>query len=116
MTRIAIIILGLFATLVQAQETPRDTEVLTLPTTFECDQTDKLFDQIFEKYGEQPFAVGKTIVYASRTEEMSRGDMAFWINPKTMTWTITVSFTDGVSCITSSGSSLTPLSAPGIQL
>lgn len=116
MTRIAIIILGLFATLAQAQEEPKKDEVLTLPTTFECDTTEKLFSQIYEKYGEKPVASGKTVVYASRTKEISKADMGFWVNPKTLTWTITVSFADGISCISSSGSTLTPLQSSGIEL
>lgn len=116
MTRIAIIILGLFATLAQAQETPKKDEVLTLPTTLECDDTEKLFSNIYEKYGEKPFIMGKTVVYASRTKEISKADMGFWVNPETMTWTITVTFADGISCVSSSGSTLTPLKPSGIEL
>ena len=63
----------------------------------------KAFDIVEQKHGEQRVAMGKSVIMDARTNRIHSIDMVLTINMESRTYTIIGVFNDGTGCIISSG-------------
>jgi hypothetical protein len=118
MIKLVIFILGLTVLSAHAQEeTQTQKKIQTFPTAFACFPTKFIFNDLMEKYGEEPFALGKGLIRSSQTQQFYNGSMMLWRNTSSNSWTLTIT-PDGdtdTSCYVISGSDFTVIDS-GIKL
>ena len=107
MTRLAILVLGLALayTPVNAQES--DIPILTL--AHDCGPAGRVLPFLKEKYGEEPFALGRAGVALAPGGEPIEGILLMNVNPKTLTYTINILFPeDKMVCMLVAGDKFGP--------
>jgi hypothetical protein len=68
----------------------------------QCAPRDVQVQQLTERYGESPVAMGLSAV----------GVVEYWANPSTGTWTVTITRPDGILCGIIAGLDFVPMDAP----
>lgn len=83
----------------------------TLVTENTCEQTETVGAFLMTDYKEKPLALGTGLVYIIFGDGVTRpmrGMYSLWTNQNTGTFTNTISFSDGITCIIMSGSDFEP--------
>jgi hypothetical protein len=102
---LALIILSLLAVPVNAQES--DVKILTL--AHDCGPAGRVLPFLKEKYGEEPFALGRAGVALAPGGEPIQGILLMNVNPKTLTYTINILFPeDKMVCMLVAGDKFRP--------
>lgn len=86
-------------------------DALTMIAENVCDESILVGNYISQQYGEKPLALGTGrvyIMYGDGTVEPNIGMFSIWINQDSGTFTNTISFTDGITCITMTGQNFEP--------
>lgn len=65
-------------------------KTVLFPTAFECLPTVEVKDDLTQKYGEEPVAIGKAVVRSMPKGLVHHGNMMIWVSAKTSTWSITI--------------------------
>ena len=107
MTRLAILVLGLALayTPVNAQES----DIKTLTLVHDCGPAERVLPFLKEKYGEEPFAIGRATVSLAANGQEVEGILLMNVNPTTFTYTINILFQkDSMVCMLTSGDKFRP--------
>jgi hypothetical protein len=102
MTRLAILVLGLALayTPVNAQES----DIKTLTLVHDCGPAERVLPFLKEKYGEEPFAIGRATVSLAANGQAVEGILLM-----TFTYTINILFQkDSMVCMLTSGDKFRP--------
>lgn len=117
MLRLAYFTLGLILGLgsAQAQQSQEPPLRPLLPVVLECEKTEILFKKLSNDYGEEPMMIGNGVVVLLN-RDLKEGLMGLWFNKDTTSYSITVTFEEGLSCYVLLGNGLQPYRMPGISL
>lgn len=111
-----LLVLALMISSAAAQENPPGDPRLILPTLADCNTTEKVFDDLVNKFGEEPVAIGNGMIQVLKTGELKPGHVAIWYN-EGVSFTITITFPeDSMTCIIIPGNQLMFVKPKGIVL
>lgn len=83
----------------------------TIVIESECDRTEIMGSYLLGKHSEKPLALGTGFVYIIYGDGVVRpveGMFTLWTNQESGTFTNTISFTDGITCLVMSGTDFEP--------
>lgn len=83
--------------------------IITLPTVLVCGEYNPDNSQSFEDlYGEVPFLRGQVEVPTPDPRLAYAGNIRFFMNPETTSWTLVIDIEDGLTCVIATGPSAEP--------
>lgn len=84
-------------------------DILAIPITAVCTETNQTDKTLKEKYGEIPFAEGPSVVWNSKIEDYIPVILKIFVNPSNHSFTVFVEVPeDGLTCIISTGEEFKP--------
>lgn len=109
------VLLGLTGVAQAKQKDNQD--IITMPITAPCIPSDIARISLKEKYGEQPFAQGKGVIWNSIIEDYIDTVIMIFLNPKTFSFTIAYEVPgDNLICMISTGDEFRPSYSKGQNL
>ena len=88
-------------------------DIKTLPLVHDCGPAERVLPFLREKYGEEPFAIGRATVSLAANGQEVEGILLMNVNPKSLTYTINILFPkDGIVCMLTSGDKFRPATDP----
>ena len=75
----------------------------------ECEPFEKMYQQVTERWGEQPLFIGQGLQISQTGEPITGGSM-FFVNQDSGSWSLVTLYPDGTSCMTSAGTNFQPYS------
>jgi hypothetical protein len=108
MTKLAIFTLGLMLAFVSVQA-QQSNKVVTLALAHECAPANQVLPFLKEKFGEEPFALGRASVTVANNGKIVEGVLLMSANPKTLTYTINILFEEeDMICMLAAGDNFQP--------
>ena len=88
-----------------AQDTNNDKKYFNVRQ--ECEPFEKMYQQVTERWGEQPLFIGQGL-QISQTGEPFIGGSMFFVNQDSGSWSLITLYQDGTACMTSAGTKFEP--------
>ena len=104
-----IIIAALIILSVAPAYAQESTDIKKLTLVHDCGPAERVLPFLREKYGEDPFAIGRASVSLAANGEEIEGILLMNVNPTTFTYTINILFQkDSMVCMLTSGDKFRP--------